>query len=66
MTNAKVRESTLPPLEFVGVDMAQQAFEWALHGVRGTHSARNDETGFEALLEPLKDRRIGLIVISSM
>jgi len=32
MTNADVRESTLPPLEFVGVDMAQQAFEWALHG----------------------------------
>src|SRR5207237_1292661 len=40
MTNANVRESRLPPLEFVGVDMAQQAFEWTLHGVRGTHSAR--------------------------
>ncbi len=65
MTNADVRESTLPPLEFVGVDMAQQAFEWALHGVRGTRSAGNEETGFEALLEALKDRRIGLIVIEA-
>ena len=65
MTNAKVRESTLPPLEFVGVDMAQQAFEWALHGVRGTHSARNDDSGFEALREALQGRNIGLIVIEA-
>jgi transposase len=53
------------PLDFVGVDMAQQAFEWALHGVRGTHGARNDDPGFEALLEALKGRRIGLIVIEA-
>lgn len=65
MTNAHVGESTLPPLEFVGVDMAQQGFEWAVHGVRGTHSARNDDSGFEALREALKDRRIGLIVIEA-
>ena len=31
MTNAATRESA--PLDFVGVDMAQEAFEWALHGV---------------------------------
>jgi transposase len=65
MTNAKVRESTLPPLEFVGVDMAQQAFEWALHGVRGTHSARNDDSGFEALREALRGRKVGLIVVEA-
>jgi transposase len=65
MTNADVRESTMPPLEFVGVDMAQQAFEWALHGVRGTHSARNDDSGFEALREALQGRNIGLIVIEA-
>jgi transposase len=65
MTNADVRESTMPPLEFVGVDMAQQAFEWAVHGVRGTHSARNDDSGFEALREALQGRNIGLIVIEA-
>src|SRR6266496_648307 len=65
MTNAKVRESTSSPLEFVGVDMAQQVFEWALHGVRGTHSAGNDERGFEALREAVKGRNLGLIVIEA-
>ena len=65
MTNADVRESTMPPLEFVGVDMAQQGFEWAVHGVRGTHSARNDDSGFEALREALQGRNIGLIVIEA-
>lgn len=65
MTDAATRESAPMPLDFVGVDMAQQAFEWALHGVRGTHGARNDDPGFEALLEALKGRRIGLIVIEA-
>ena len=65
MTNANVRESRLPPLEFVGVDMAQQAFEWTLHGVRGTHSARNDDSGFEAVREALKRRNVGLIVVEA-
>jgi transposase len=45
--------------------MAQQAFEWALHGVPGTRSERNDDTGFRALIEALQDRRIGLIVIEA-
>ena len=65
MTNATTRESAALPLDFVGVDMAQQTFEWALHGVPGTHSARNDDTGFQSLLEALKDRRIGLIVVEA-
>ena len=65
MTNATSRESTPPALDFVGVDMAQQTFEWALHGVRGTHSAANEETGFQSLLEALKDHHIGLIVLEA-
>lgn len=65
MTDAASRKSAPPALDFVGVDMAQQEFEWALHGVRGTHKARNEETGFEALLEALKGRHIGLIVIEA-
>jgi transposase len=63
MTDATSDQS--PPRHFVGVDMAQQAFEWALHGVRGTHRASNDPTGYEALLEALKPYRIGLIVIEA-
>ncbi|MGH8702785.1 MAG: IS110 family transposase [Burkholderiales bacterium] len=65
MTDATARKSVPEPLDFVGVDMAQQAFEWGLHGVRGTHGAGNDESGFQALVEALKDRRIGLIVIEA-
>lgn len=65
MTDATSRKSAPPALDFVGVDMAQQDFEWALHGVRDTHRLRNEETGFEALLEALKNRRIGLIVIEA-
>jgi transposase len=65
MTDAATRKSVSVPLEFVGVDMAQQRFEWALHGVRGTHGAGNDDTGFQALLDALKERRIGLIVMES-
>ena len=65
MTDAS-REQTPPAmLDFVGVDMAKQAFVWGLHGVRGTPSASNDEAGFEALLGALKGRRIGLIVIEA-
>jgi transposase len=65
MTNATSRESAPPALEFVGVDMAQQTFEWALHGVRGTHGARNDDSGFDALREALQGRNIGLIVLEA-
>ena len=65
MTNATFEQTTPAPLDFVGVDMAQQAFVWGLHGVRSTHSAGNDETGFQALLDGLKGRRIGLVVIEA-
>ena len=65
MTNATFEQTAPAPLDFVGVDMAQQAFVWGLHGVRGTHSASNDETGFHALLDGLKGRRIGLVVIEA-
>jgi transposase len=50
---------------FVGVDMAQNTFVWAIHGVHGVHSASNDEAGFELLLEALKAKRLGLIVIEA-
>ena len=63
MTNA--REPTAQSLQFVGVDMAQQAFEWAVHGVPGTQSVPNDEAGFETFVETLKNLRIGLIVMEA-
>jgi transposase len=65
MTDASREQSPPAMLDFVGVDMAKQAFVWGLHGVRGTPSASNDEAGFEALLSALKGRRIGLIVIEA-
>jgi transposase len=63
MTDA--REPGLPPLQFVGVDMAQEVFEWAVHRIQGTHTAANNEEGFATLLEALKDRGLGLIVIEA-
>lgn len=63
MTNA--REPMSRPLQFVGVDMAQQAFEWAVQGVPRTHSVPNDEAGFETLLEALQNLRVGLIVMEA-
>lgn len=66
MTDATSGKPAAPvALDFVGVDMAQQVFEWARHDVRGTHSAGNDEAGFEALLASLKDRPVGLVVIEA-
>jgi len=65
MTNATFEQTAPAPLDFVGVDMAQQAFVWGLHGVRGTHSAGNDETGFQSLVDGLKGRRIGLVVMEA-
>ena len=65
MTNAAFEQTATTPLDFVGVDMAQQAFVWAVHAVRDTHTAGNDETGFHALLDALKGRRIGLVVIEA-
>lgn len=66
MTDAVSRNQTMPtPLDFVGVDMAKQAFVWALHDVRGTHSTSNDEAGLQVLLSALKARHVGLIVIEA-
>jgi transposase len=62
MTNACDESARL---DFVGVDMAKQAFVWGVHAQRGTQAATNDLTGFEALLAQLKERRIGLIVIEA-
>lgn len=64
MTNAAT-DNSAPPRDFVGVDMAQQAFDWALHGVPGTDRASNDDHGFHALRAALGNRRIGLIVIEA-
>ena len=64
MTNA--REPTAQSLQFVGVDMAQQAFEWAVHGVPGTHSVPNDKAGFETFLEALKNLRIAIYLSASL
>ena len=65
MTNERSRDLDRLPLDFVGVDMTEATFEWALHGAGVSHSERNDEMGFNALLEVLKGRRIGLIVIEA-
>ena len=51
--------------QFVGVDMAKQTFVWSVHAVPGAHTCSNDEAGHEALLEALKARRIGLIVLEA-
>ena len=65
MTDAS-REHTPPvTLDFVGVDMAKQAFVWGLHGIRGSHSESNDEAGFNAFVGALQGRHIGLIVIEA-
>lgn len=67
MTNAFL-EPTPPLIDFVGVDMAKQDFVWSLHGVPGTHSASNDEAGFERFVHALKERqhqRVGLIVLEA-
>ncbi len=65
MTNALPEDRPAPALDFVGVDMAKQAFVWGLHGVRGTQTASNDETGFQALLSALQGRHVGLIVLEA-
>lgn len=65
MTNASFKSTTAQAPNFVGVDMARDGFVWSVHGVPGTHSASNDEAGFEALRASLKDLQIGLIVIEA-
>lgn len=52
-------------VQFVGVDMAKHSFVWSVHAVPGVHTCSNDEAGHEALLEALKGRDIGLIVLEA-
>ena len=65
MTNAFREQNVTAPQDYVGVDMAQQTFVWAVHGVRGSSSASNDEVGFQALLDGLRGRSIGLLVLEA-
>lgn len=64
MTNA-AGEDKGAPLNFVGVDMAQEAFVWALHGLPHAQSCPNEESGFQAVLDGLQGRHVGLIVIEA-
>ena len=64
MTNA-ARQDQHPSPEFVGIDMAQQAFVWAVHGSAQTQSCPNDASGFQALLDGLQGRCVGLIVVEA-
>lgn len=64
MTNAAGEDKGVA-LDFVGVDMAQKVFAWGMHGVARTQTCPNDESGFQALLDGLAGRRVGLIVIEA-
>lgn len=66
MTNAStVLPSATPPTCFVGIDMAQQSFVWAIHGQSQTTCANNDSSGFESLLKALQGQTVGLLVIEA-
>ncbi len=65
MTNAAVRNTEAAPPVFVGVDMAQQTFQWALHGAPDTHRASNDAHGFQTLFDALHSRHVGLLVLEA-
>lgn len=64
MTNAARQDQYTSP-EFVGIDMAQQAFVWGVHGSAQTQSCPNDASGFQALLDGLQGRCVGLIVVEA-
>lgn len=64
MTDA-TREDKVASPEFVGVDMAQKAFVWGVHGLPRTQSCPNEVSGFQALLDGLQGRYVGLIVIEA-
>jgi transposase len=66
MTNASSAQASMtPPTIFVGVDMAQKSFVWAIHGHSDTHCASNDDSGFEQLLEALVGQAVGLLVLEA-
>lgn len=64
MTNAAGQDRSAS-VDFVGVDMAKEAFVWAVHGAPQTRSCANEPAGFQALRDGLQGRRIGLIVIEA-
>lgn len=65
MANASFKPGESSTPLFVGVDMAQRAFVWNIHGEPGTHCASNDESGFDALLQALGARPVGLVVLEA-
>jgi transposase len=65
MANASFKSHETGTSVFVGVDMAQKAFVWNIHGEPGTQSANNDEAGFDALLQALASRLVGLVVLEA-
>ena len=71
MTNVALEQTDQTSTVFVGVDMAQQAFVWGVHGQPATHSLGNDGAGFAALLQALlglqqhAKARVGLVVLEA-
>lgn len=66
MTNASSAQASMtPPALFVGVDMAQKSFVWAIHGQPETHYVSNDDSGFEQLLKALQGQTVGLLVLEA-
>lgn len=66
MTNASsAQDSVTPPTVFVGVDMAQKTFVWAIHGQSQIQCASNDDSGFEQLLKALAGQPVGLLVLEA-
>lgn len=65
MANASFKPGESSETLFVGVDMAQKAFVWNIHGEPGTHEASNDDAGFETLLQSLGTRPVGLVVLEA-
>jgi transposase len=66
MTNAtREADAGRRPIDYIGVDMAKARFEWSVHGQAGSRGTSNDSQGFECLLEDLRERNVGLIVIEA-
>ena len=64
MTNAAGEDKSAPS-DFVGVDMAQKAFVWNVHGEPQRHTCPNDESGWQALLDGLRGRCVGLVAMEA-
>ncbi len=64
MANAITTASNGAPL-FVGVDMAKKEFVWAIHGEPQTRTSTNDGVGFQALVDALQGKSVGLVVLEA-